>query len=138
MKLFRFMSKNEFDRYCNNETLINTTDHNKDNNRKTNSIGFCFFNYAQYKPEEILHSIFGIVNISICAIFETDRNNVRRTRGRYSKPVNKNSLERETFFAHEFCTTEYNKDKFKLLKYAIPNWFNWNCWDWKEVEKVGK
>ena len=33
---------------------------------------------------------------------------------------------------------EYNKDKFKLLKYAIPDWFNWDNWEWKEEKEIGK
>ena len=138
MKLFRFMSIQEFNKYLNNEELKNTTNHNIDNNKKTNSIGFCFFNYAQYKPEEMLHSIFGIANISICAIFETDRKNVIRTYGRYSQPISKESRQRRTIIAHEYCTTEYSKEKFKLLKYAVPDYFNWDNWEWKEEKEIGK
>lgn len=138
MKLFRFMSIEEYNKYCNNEELKNTTDHSTDRNNKTNSIGFCFFNYAHYKPEVILHSITGVATIDICVIFETDRKNVRRTYGRYSQAINKDSLQRRTVIAHEYCTTEYNKDKFKLLKYAIPDWFNWDNWEWREEKEIGK
>lgn len=134
MKLFRFMSYEEFKKYCKGAKMLNTTNHNKDNCKKTNSIGFCFFNYAEYKPEEMLHSVFGIVSCNICCIFETDRKNVRRTYGRYSQAINKDSLSRRTIIAHEYCTTEYDKDTFKLLKYAIPDWFNWNVWEWKEMK----
>ena len=130
MKLFRFMSYEEFKKYCKGAKMLNTTNHNKDNYKKTNSIGFCFFNYAEYKPEEMLHSVFGIVSCNICCIFETDRKNVRRTYGRYSQAINKDSLERRTIIAHEYCTIEYDKDTFKLLKYAIPDWFNWEKWKW--------
>lgn len=133
MKLFRFMSKEEFNKYMNGETLINTKDHHKEDNQKTNSVGFCFFNYAHYKPEEMLHSLTGIVNFDICCIFETERKNVRRTRGRYSKPVERNSINRTTIIAHEYCTTEYSKDSFKLKKYAIPDWSNWENWKWREL-----
>ena len=130
MKLFRFMSYEEFKKYCKGAKMLNTNNHNKDNYKKTNSIGFCFFNYAEYKPEEMLHSVFGIVSCNICCIFETDRKNVRRTYGRYSQAINKDSLERRTIIAHEYCTIEYDKDTFKLLKYAIPDWFNWEKWNW--------
>ena len=134
MKLFRFMSLEEFQKYQNGETLTNNKDHYIEGERATNSVGFCFFNYAQYKPEEMLHSVFGIVSIAICAIFETDRKNVRKTKGRYSRPKAKDSFERETYIATEYCTTQYSKNNFKLLKYAIPDWFNWNEWQWKENE----
>lgn len=132
MKLFRFMSKEEFNKYINGQTLTNITDHNKDNNQKTNSIGFCFFNYAQYKPEEMLHSLTGIVSLNICCIFETSRNNVKRTQGRYSRAINRNSFLRETIIAHEYCTTEYSRGTFKLIKYAIPDWYEWDNWKWED------
>lgn len=128
------MSKEEFDKYIKGENLINSKDHNKIDNRKTNSIGFCFFNYAHYKPEEILHSVTNIVSIDVCCIFETERNNVRRTNGRYSKAISRDSLIRTSFIAHEYCTTKYSKETFKLIKYAIPDWFNWDNWNWKNNE----
>ena len=137
MKLFRFMSLDEFQKYCNGEVLTNNTNHNKDRNKKTASVGFCFFNYADFNPEEILHSVTGIVNISMCAIFETNRENVRKSWGRYSKSDTESPYKREIFIAKEYCTTKYSKDKFKLLKYAIPNWFSYK-WEWKEGANIGK
>ena len=130
MKLFRFMSNEEFKKYCKGEKMLNTTNHNKDNYNKTSSIGFCFFNFAEYKPEEMLHSVFGIVSCNICCIFETDRKNVRRTYGRYSQAINKDSSQRRIIIAHEYCTTKYSKDNFRLLDWAIPDWFNWDKWNW--------
>ena len=134
MKLFRFMSKEEFRKYINGEILINTKDHSKEGHNKTISKGFCFFNYAQYKPEEMLHSVVGIVNLDICCIFETEGKNVKRSYGRYSKAKKKDGIERISIFAKEFCTTEYSKNTFKLLQFAIPNYFNWDKWNWKEVK----
>lgn len=133
MKLFRFMSKEEFDKFIEGEKLVNYKDHNKEG-QKTNSIGFCFLNYAQYKPEEMLHSLTNIVSMDTCCIFETKRENVRRTYGRYSKAINKDSFERTTIIAHEYCTTEYSKETFTLLKYAIPDWYNWEEWNWREIK----
>lgn len=133
MKLFRFMSREEFFKYIHGEKLVNNTNHNKDRNFKSNSIGFCFFNYAHYNPEEIYHSVTGIVSDDICCIFETDKDNVKLSRGRYSKAYDKNSNRRDSFIAKEYCTIEYSKETFKLLKCAIPNWFNWEKWNWKEL-----
>lgn len=131
MKLFRFMSQEEFKKYCEGAKMLNTTKHNKEG-YKTSSVGFCFFNYAEYKPEEMLHSVFGVVNCSICAIFETTRDNVIKSKGRYSRAIERNSIHRETFLANEYCTKEYDKNTFRLIKWAIPDWFNWDNWDWKE------
>ena len=131
MKVFRFMSRNEFNKYINGETLVNNKDHNKDGHNKTASVGFCFFPYAQFKPEEMLHSLTGIVSFDVCCIFETDKKNIKRSYGRYSKAKNKDSFERITFIAKEFCTTQYSKETFTLLKVAIPDWFDWDEWNWK-------
>ena len=51
MKVFRFMSKVEFEKYKNNFILKN----NKKHDRKTNSIGFCFLNVEDFTPEEAMH-----------------------------------------------------------------------------------
>lgn len=138
MKLFRFMSMQELIKYKNGETLINNINHNKDSGLKSSSIGFCFLNYAQYKPEEAYHFILccngKLFQYDVCAIFETDRNNVRLTRARYAEPINPNKyyrrLERKSFIAKEYCTTEYSKEKFKLLEYAKPVWTNYDKWNW--------
>lgn len=137
MKLFRFMSLGEFQKYCNGEILINNTNH-KENGQASNSIGFCFFNIADYKPEKILHSVTGIANVSICAIFETKRENIIKSKGRYSRTIvsdNMNDellLTREIFIAKEYCTTIYSDENFKLLQWSIPDWFNEEEWEWKE------
>lgn len=131
MKLFRFMGLGEFQKYCNGETLINNTNH-KENGQASNSIGFCFFNIADYKPEIMLHSLTGVANVSICVIFETKRENIRKSKGRYSRAINE--YERESFIAKEYCTTTYSLDTFKILQYAIPDWFKDN-WKWEEVKE---
>lgn len=152
MRLFRFMSIDEFNKYVNGKKLINNTNHHKENNQKTNSIGFCFLNLDEYKPEEALHFLTGIVNFSICAVFETNNENVRRTKGRYnilakaSRPTNVYAnyfellnSEYNGFIANEYCTTKYSKDNFKLIKYTIPDWFNQHEWKWiKESDKINK
>ncbi len=135
MKLFRFMSLGEFQKYCNGEILINNTDHNKDRNKKTASVGFCFFNYADFEPEKILHSITGIANTSICVIFETKRENVMKSWGRYSRTINEYPPIRESFIAKEYCTPKYSKDTFNVLRWTIPDWFS-DKWEWKEGGEI--
>lgn len=131
MKLFRFMSFIEFEKYCAREKLVNMTNHNKDNGKATNSIGFCFFDYDQYKPEEMLHSIFGVANVNICCVFETKCKYLKKSNGRYSQPVSKNKLRnRRIIIADEYCITTYSQDNFKLLQFAIPEYSNWDKWKW--------
>ncbi len=132
MKVFRFMSNEEFKKYKNGETLINNTIHEA----KTNSIGFCFLNIKEFEPEEAMHFLSGIVAFDVCAVFET-KDKMQKTYGVYAKPIKRtgNPMEdllnifsgfTDTFTANEYCTTEYNKETMKLLKYSEEIWKQWN------------
>ena len=128
------------------ENLFNNTKHPA----KTNSVGFCFFNIDDFKPEEAMHFLSGIVNFDICAVFETDKN-LDKTYGVYAKPLEQTEdviedlfnlllgfKSTEGFQATEYSTTSYNNKTFKLLKYTENIWGQWNKPDkqsnlnWKE------
>ncbi len=131
MKIFRFMSKKEFEKYENGETLKNNTIHKG----KTNSIGFCFLDAEEYTPEKALHFLSGIVAFDICAVFETEKK-LNKTYGVYAKPIKStgNPFEdllnifagyMDNFTANEYCTTKYSNKDFKLLKYSENIWEQW-------------
>ncbi len=40
-------------------------------------------------------------------------------------------LNRKSFIAKEYCTTTYDKEKFKLISITKIEWNNWEKWDWK-------
>ena len=149
MQVFRFMSNYEFEQYRSGKTLINKKDHYQETKRRTNSIGFCFLDINDYKPEKALHFLSGIVNFDICAVFETDKI-LNKTWGTYAKPIksNGNLLEdilrvlhgfNEQFTSTEYCITEYNNEDFKLIKYSKNIWQQWNpqeeqsILNWKKV-----
>ncbi len=132
MKVFRFMSKVEFEKYKHNFTLRNNTKHDG----KTNSVGFCFLDIEEFTPEEAMHFLSGIVTFDVCAVFET-KENLHKTYGIYAKPIKStgNSMEdllnifsgfTDRFTANEYCTTEYNEETMKLLKYSEEIWKQWN------------
>lgn len=58
----------------------------------------------------------------------------KKTWGRYARTIDEERMIRESFIANEYCTTEYSKETFKLIKYAIPDWFNSVEWNWIEYE----
>ena len=131
MKMFRFMSRNEFEKYRSGQLLINKTIHQG----KTNSIGFCFFNIDDYKPERAMHFLSGVVTLDVCAVFETNKR-LNKTMGTYAKlpPSTGNALIDYIrvlnglvykFDAVEYCTTSYNNKEFKLLKYSEDIWKQW-------------
>ena len=134
MKIFRFMSSEEFEKYINGEILIN----NKNHKGQTFSYGFCFLNYDEYSPKDAIKFLSGIVSFNVCAVFETKKK-LHESRGLYHKP---NTYPPEKFVAKEYCTTLYDNQKMKLIKYATDIHEKWlkgfsakenKEFDWKEV-----
>ena len=136
------MSKEEFKKFNNGETLHNNTVHNA----KCTSIGFCFFDLKDYKPHEAVHFLSGIVSFDVCAIFEVDKNKLKQTWGVYAKPIaytgnflidllNLYNDYEKKFTATEYCTTEYSDKDFKLIKYSKNIWGQYNvAEEQKELE----
>lgn len=120
MKVFRFMSIKEFEKFNAGDVLYNNTRHNA----KTSSVGFCFFDLKDYKPHETIHFLSGIVSFDICAVFETDRNNLKERYGKYHKPNTMliPCMFPSVFYATEYCTTEYSSKNFKLIKFSENIW----------------
>ena len=121
MKLFRFMSKNEFDKYLAGETLVNTTDHR---HKHSNSVGFCFFEYLDLNdknnsldgitPTYAIEFIYGVATTEIVAVFETDKE-LTKSSGMYADP---HGGWFDTMWMDEYCTEEYDNQSFCLIKYG--------------------
>ena len=128
MKVFRFMSKEEFEKFKKGEELVN----NKVHTGHTTSIGFCFINIEDFEPEYAYHFLSGIVSPDICAIFETDEQ-LNRSQGTYATPYGDWF---DSFVATEYCPKKYSNKNFKLLRYAgsptINDDFEWN-FEWKSA-----
>ena len=135
MRVFRFMSNEEFDKFRKGEVLKNNTKHIG----RTNSVGFCFLNTEEFIPEKAFHFLTGVVCPEICVVLETETE-LKKTYGEYATPTEPKSLMdlflhwNDSFRANEYCITSYSNKDFKLIKYAIPDWLNRDKWDWKESE----
>lgn len=136
MKIFRFMSYKEFEKYMNGENLYNNTKHKA----KTNSIGFCFFDINDFSPEFAWRFLKGAIFPDICVVFEVDETLLRKGYGIYSDP-NKTLYELMNFITKmirvsEYCTENYNKEVFKLVKYTtnkLDFLENYKSFEWREV-----
>lgn len=137
MELFRFMSIKEFDKLINGETLKNNTHHKT----RTTSIGFCFMKTEDNTPEEAYEFLSGVVSSDLCVVFETNKK-LTKSYGIYASPYGGFF---DTITEDEYCTKEYNLKDFKIIKMAIPRYFE-NEWKWqtkiteirkqlKEIEK---
>ena len=136
MKIFRFMTYKEFEKYMNGENLYNNTKHKA----KTNSIGFCFFDINDFSPEFAWRFLKGAIFPDICVVFEVDETLLRKGYGIYSDP-NKTLYELMNFIpkmirVSEYCTENYNKEVFKLVKYTtnkLDFLKNYKSFKWREV-----
>lgn len=130
------MSFEEFEKYMNGENLYNNTKHKA----KTNSIGFCFFDINDFSPEFAWRFLKGAIFPDICVVFEVDETLLRKGYGIYSDP-NKTLYELMNFIpkmirVSEYCTENYNKEVFKLVKYTTNklNFLkNYKSFEWREV-----
>lgn len=135
MKIFRFMSKEEFEKFQKGEILHNTTKHKA----KTNSVGFCFLNLEEYNPEYAFHFLVCVANVEMCVVFETEKE-LNKTYGEYAVPMLPGATLADfiknfgnSFTANEYCTETYSKNDFKLIKYAEPDFLHsYDEWEWKE------
>ena len=122
MKILRFMSNAEFDKYKKGDVLKNDKKHSG----FTDSIGFCFLNYEKYEPEYAYKFLSGIVSEDVCVVFETDKT-LTKHYGQYAEPYGSFF---DTFIADEYCINEYNKDDFKLIKYC----YDYDKKHWEDEE----
>ena len=130
-----------------NITLVNETIQQ----RRTNSIGFCFLSIDDYTPEKALHFLSGIANFDVCVVFETTKE-LNKTYGEYANPIKRTGDMRidlfnlimgftDKFTATEYCTTEYNNQTIKVIKYSENIWQQWqpseeqSNLEWIEVKK---
>lgn len=119
MKVFRFMSQEEFNKYLDGEKLVNTTDHR---NNFSGSVGFCFFKYrdlndyvsGSISPEYAYEFMNGVATMDVVAVFETDQE-LTKSYGRYADPYGSFF---DTIWKDEYCTEEYSRDTFRLIKYG--------------------
>ena len=130
MKIFRYMSKNEFDKLINGETLINNTIHEG----LTNSVGFCFMKVEDNEPRYAYEFLSGVVDDDVCVVFETKKK-LTKSYGVYADPYGSFF---DTITKDEYCTKEYNLEGFKIVEMAIPD-FRKKEWKWEtDIKKTQK
>lgn len=113
MKLFRFMSREEFIKLVNGEDLENNTVHEG----HTESIGFCFMEEdVCNNPEYAYEFLSGVVSEDICVRFETEVK-LKEGYGIYADPYGSFW---DTIIKTEYSITKYNNKDFKILEFAIP------------------
>ena len=125
MKVFRFMSQEEFEGFQIGDVLLNNTNH-KELGQKTDSVGFCFMDCEDYSPSSAYEFLEGIVSEDIVAVFEVDESLLTKSSGVYAAPLWWDDVSWfSTMTVDEYCCTFYSNKDFKLLSYANPKYFEW-------------
>lgn len=122
MIVHRFMSKQELSVLLAGKQLCNSTNHHKKFNRRTTSIGFCFF---ADDPDEAVHWLSGIVDLDYCVTMEVDDGFLLQSYGLYmdnettdlSHPMNYDDFMKVAKFKKrtEYCRSRYSLTDVKIL-----------------------
>lgn len=140
MKVYRYMSLNEFYKLTNGLDLVNNADHSKKS--RTVSEGFCFLpeNVTFYSdvinaeeivsPDVAFEFMKGIVCDDILVEMEIDQALLTESFGVYADPY---SFDGYTILIKEYTLKKYNWNIAEVIRYAIKDhsligwkWYNYN------------
>lgn len=117
MRVYRFMSQEELDRYLAGETLENRTEWKRKMHNRSSSVGFCFFG-DDVPIESRLHYVSGVVSFAVIAEFEADSRKLKQSVGWY-RDLSKDdgiSWPVPTRAVKEYCTRRYSRESFSLIR----------------------
>ena len=125
MKLYRFMSIAECDKFLKGETLVNTTDHSVKRGSASTAKGFCFGIGDKEQAKKALRRLRGIVSTDILMVFEPkDIGKFTSCKGRYidydkidaeGKTIYDYSIESTpTKYFDEYCISSYSRDDIDI------------------------
>ena len=129
MKVYRFMSREELDKYLAGETLENRTEWKRKVHNRSTSVGFCFF-VDDVPIESRLHYVSGIVSFQVIAEFEADSGKLKQSVGFYRDPSKDDGVSWPvpTMAVTEYCTRRYSRESFRLIRFGRVDRteiFNW-------------
>lgn len=127
MKLYRYMSAQEFNDLCIGMDMVNENPHEC---CATNSIGFCFLgehtkeHYGDrvFSPTDCYDFLSGIVSPDVLVEFDAPDDAVSESYGTYADPDDYDCdlFNIARIGITEYCTTHYSRDTFRPLRYCIP------------------
>ncbi|MDO4647745.1 MAG: hypothetical protein Q4B26_03770 [Eubacteriales bacterium] len=123
IRLLRFMGFAEMLQYLEGRKLVNNTVW-RENHSRTSSVGFCFFEDTEEEtPEERLDYLRGVVHLEVVAVFQANKNDLKKGIGKYRDPEKDDALSvmqlwspTQSQVKEEYSAKMYSKDNFYLLK----------------------
>ena len=125
MRVCRFMSEEEYQKYRTGQVLRNTTDQRYEWHGSS-AKGFCFFEVgkAHDTPEERMRYLKGIASMDRCVIMDTTAY-MHKSSAKYRNPwmaYGRCLLDNvPTMTRSEYSTTEYSRENFRLVRVGIPD-----------------
>lgn len=140
MKLYRYMSIEEFNYVCLGLDMVNKNRHKY---CRTGSVGFCFlgehtkelYGDRVFSPDGCYRFLSGIVSRDVLVEFDAPDGAVSESYGTYADPDDYNCdlFDGALISITEYCTTHYSRDTFRPMRYCIPDpwarefvWYNCN------------
>lgn len=115
MRVTRFCSIEEYNKFVAGEVLTNTTDHYRGSKGGSTSIGFCF---TKDEPITAFQYLKGIVYCDICMILDIDIKRLVKTSGKYAKQKDGKFI--CSVLKEEYCCTQYSNKTAKLVRTLKP------------------
>lgn len=111
MKVTRFCSQHELDKYLAGETLTNDTDHYRGGKGGSTSVGFCF---TTDEPHAAWRYLKGIVTAEVCIVIDIDKKCLTKSSGKYADWSD--GIGYKSCLKTEYCTRQYSQQNSRLLK----------------------
>ena len=119
MKLTRFCSKAEYEKFMAGETLTNHTDHYRGGKGGSTSVGFCF---TADPPKTAWRYLKGTVSSEVCMVMDIPKESLSISTGKYAD-YSKGELGAYSCLKKEFCLRTYSNKTVKLVKVLHPEEF---------------
>lgn len=119
MKLTRFCSKEEYEKFMAGETLTNHTDHYRGGKGGSTSVGFCF---TTDPPKAAWQYLKGIVSSEVCMVLDIPQESLKISIGKYAD-YSKGQSGIHSCLKKEFCLTTYSNKTDRLIKVLQPEEF---------------
>lgn len=119
MKLTRFCSQAEYEKFMAGETLTNHTDHYRGGKGGSTSVGFCF---TDDPPKTAWRYLKGTVSSEVCMMMDIPKEMLKISTGKYANYSN-GQLGTLSCLKREFCLTTYSNKTVKLVKVLHPEEF---------------
>lgn len=119
IRLTRFCSQQEYNKFMAGEELVNDKDHFQGGKGGSTSAGFCF---TPDEPKTAWRYLKGIVTADICMVLDIEATMINESAGVYAD-YSKGADFTKRCWKKEYCTKQYSNKTARLVKMLKPEEF---------------